>query len=119
VIGSNLDISTRESDFSVDVGLIDLSGITSSKTEISADVGEITLSGTFTGQTEITCNVGSINLHTTGDMDEWSYEGEANLGSIRINNNKLSGIGKQSSFTQRSNHFDIECNMGNVDIRIN
>lgn len=115
--GKNLEISTTEADFSVDAGSIELSEITSTKTDIDGDVGEIMLSGTFSGETKIDCNVGSIKLHTTGNIDQWNYTGRANMGNIRINNKNISDITNTSA--QKNNHFDIDCNIGSVEIRIN
>jgi len=137
IIGKNLDIITSTSDISANAGTIQLNGITSEKTEIDSNAGSISVSGTFSkhtevncnagkiavsgtvrGQTKIDCNMGSIDVHTTGNIDEYSHNNESNFATIRINTNNISGLGSQTSGTQKQNHFSINCNMGSVGIRV-
>ncbi len=116
VKGETLNIVTKKLDISTDVGSIDINGITSAETEADVAVGSIVLYGTFTGNTELTCAVGSIKLTSTGDINDWSYEAEAALGSIKINDNKMAGLAEQSSFSNKNNHFDLSCDLGSIEI---
>ncbi len=118
VMGSNLSIETREASFSVDVGSIKIEGINSFETEIDADVGTIELKGNFSGETEISCDVGSVKLTSSGDIDTWSYSIKAKLGAIKINENEFTGILNQKAPANKKNHFEIECNLGAVEILV-
>ncbi len=118
VYGENISIITKESDFSVDVGSIEMSGITSAGTEIETSVGDVKLVGTFTGETDISCDLGSVALHTIGSLNDWTYVIDSKLGSVNINGEKMSGSAIKNSAARLPNHFDVECNLGNVEIMV-
>ncbi len=110
--------STKKLDVKTDVGLIELSGVTSSETEAEVSVGSIELRGTFTGNTELTCKLGSISLYSTGNIQDWSYESETNLGSISVNDDSMTGLGKKSSMNKQRNHLDLQSDLGNIKVVI-
>ncbi len=116
VEGKGLSIVTKKLDTSSDVGSIELEGITSSETEAEVAVGSIDLQGAFSGSTELTCSVGSIKLTSSGDISDWSYKAKTTLGSIQINENKMTGLGEQTSPSKKNNHFDLQCDLGSIEI---
>ncbi len=115
----NVSFSTLKLDVKTDVGSIDIAGITSSETDAEVAVGSIELQGTFSGKTELTCKVGSIKLTSTGNIADWSFESETTLGSIEINDNSMTGLGKQSSTSKKNNHLELSCDLGSIKVAIN
>ncbi len=113
-----LDIATEKLSLSTDVGEMNIENITSSQTEISVAVGSIDVSGTFTGKTELECELGSIEFSSIGNFEDWSYETETELGSITINENSITGVGKQKSENQKANHLEIKSALGNITVSI-
>ncbi len=118
VEGKALNISTRKLDISSDVGSINLEGIASSETKAEVAVGSINIAGTFEGETHLECAVGSIKLFSTGDINDWSYKAKTTLGSIQINENKMTGLGEQTSPSKKNNHFDLQCDLGSIEILV-
>ncbi len=116
VDGDFFNLEAKETEFSVDVGSINVRGITSAKTDIETSVGKITLEGIFRGETEIGCDVGSVSLTTTGSVNDWGYSIDSKFGDVTIDGKKVTGSAHNKSTATNSNHFDIESNLGSVQV---
>ena len=74
--------------------------------------------GTVTGKSDIDCGMGNIQLSLEGLRETYSYDLKLGLGNFKINKDKKAGLYQSIVDGKKSNHFSVNCGMGNVDIKI-
>lgn len=87
-------------------------------TDIDCNAGSITVEGALRGRTDIDCTAGQVVLKIDGTNEAYSWDTNAALGSVKINDNSVSGNSRQRSAAKEKNHIDISCAVGSVDISI-
>ena len=119
-ISMDAPVSCITGSISIGAGSCDISELTvTKKLNIDCGMGSIDLNGKISGTTEIQCGMGEINLCTTGQPEDYAYTAEVGMGSIQINDTRISGIGgKTVSPYAAKNMFDITCGMGSVTVSI-
>ena len=86
--------------------------------DIDCNAGSITVEGGLRGRTDIDCTAGQVVLKIDGADEAYSWDTDAALGSVKINDNSVSGNSRQRSAAKEKNHIDISCAVGSVDISI-
>ena len=127
----NINLDRTEID--ADVGDVKIKGVTSKKTTITADVGTVNLENCQMGDSSIeadvgdvrlylcefkdltvSADVGSINIDAAQDLSDYSFDLEASVGDIHINNEHMRkrfekhGSGKYK--------IDADCDVGSMEI---
>ncbi len=87
-------------------------------TDIDCNAGSIIVEGALRGRTDIDCTAGQVVLKIDGADEAYSWDTDAALGSVKINDNSVSGNSRQRSAAKEKNHIDISCSVGSVDISI-
>ena len=87
-------------------------------TDIDCNAGSIIVEGALRGRTDIDCTAGQVVLKIDGADEAYSWDTDAALGSVKINDNSVSGNSRQRSAAKEKNHIDISCAVGSVDISI-
>ncbi len=113
------DLETLFLETSVQVGVVEITNITSNNSDISVDVGSVKINGTILGMNDMRCAIGEITITTKGQLEDYSYDVSNNLGSITINNNSTSGFINNASQSRKRNHFDLHCDLGDIIVEIN
>ena len=85
---------------------------------IDCNAGLIIVEGALRGRTDIDCTAGQVVLKIDGADEAYSWDTDAALGSVKINDNSVSGNSRQRSAAKEKNHIDISCAVGSVDISI-
>ena len=87
-------------------------------TDIDCNAGSIIVEGALRGRTDIDCTAGQVVLKIDGADEAYSWDTDAALGSVKINDNSVAGNSRQRSAAKEKNHIDISCAVGSVDISI-
>lgn len=87
-------------------------------TDIDCNAGSIIVEGALRGRTDIDCTAGQVVLKIDGADEAYSWDTNAALGSVKINDNSVAGNSRQRSAAKEKNHIDISCAVGSVDISI-
>ena len=94
-------------------GEIAMTDFTSKESDIFTNYGTLFLSGNLFNQTKLDCASGKIDLAIGNDF---SYKVGRGLGSIIINGESFSNSSKNISSTKQTNHLNIQCDLGTVNI---
>lgn len=81
---------------------------------IESGVGEINIDGTITGECSIKSGVGEVNINSKGDINDYSFNLDNGIGTIRINGMKYNNPMNNGA----SNYFDIKNGIGEININI-
>ncbi len=114
-----LEISD-ESSYVVGAGQIKLEQSIVKNITVDCGVGEVSIQGSITGDNKIVCNVGSVDLWLDGEEEDYSYEIEANIGNVSIDNRSYHNISnKIINRGTAKNEFFLNCEIGNISVDFN
>lgn len=127
------DITASSVSLTADLGSVELSNVTAEelsvklssgelngweltvdrRLEASNAMGSIELSGDFRGETVLKCDMGSISLFCQGAEEEYSYDLEASLGTVRVD-----GYGSGRSLKKQggANTITATSSMGEITL---
>lgn len=100
-------------------GKIEIEDGTIHNSTISCTAGAIDIKGSITGDSDIRTSVGSINLRLDGKEEDYNYTIDCNLGSLKLNGTKYSGINKH--IVQKNsapNNMALNCDIGSISMNI-
>ncbi|MBQ3583338.1 MAG: DUF4097 family beta strand repeat protein [Lachnospiraceae bacterium] len=102
--------------FSLDAGVGDfyMENCSANDTEIDGGVGDIEIQNCALKDVEIDNGIGDIDLVIDGDIDDYTFDMDGGIGSIRIN-------GEKASYYKNNNgKYEISCDngIGDIDITI-
>lgn len=98
-------------------GSAQLEGDVLGKSEISCDLGEVSYTGNLGGDTRIECGMGSATLDLTNRQQEFDYDLECGMGSIRAGDISIDGIAGEKKISNGADRtMEVECGMGDVEI---
>lgn len=87
--------------------------------DIECGMGAVEVNGSIKGDCKIECGMGEVKMKVNGNPMDYSYVAEVGMGSIKINETEIGGVGsKTSSPYSAANKFKVECGMGAVIIKI-
>lgn len=107
----NLTVSGK-SFFSVGAGELIIDNIDVRNTTMDNGVGIIQASGKITGNSRIESDLGGINLKLAGNKDDYKYDIDCNLGSVKIDGRIRNSVMNQDA----DNSFILKCNAGNITV---
>ncbi|SHJ60375.1 DUF4097 family beta strand repeat-containing protein [Hespellia stercorisuis] len=128
--------SLDEADFSIDGGILDIDTLNANslsidigagtatvgsfkvqELDIDCGAGQITLSGAASQDLDIKCGMGQVTLSCTNAQSDYSYNISCGAGSVKLGNEKFSGIGVHKKIDNHTSATcDIDCGMGDVDV---
>jgi len=85
--------------------------------EVNVGLGSLTMSGEVETRIEISCGMGDVTLNLEGEESDFGYEVNVGMGSARIGNFSLSGMGRSAqNSVHREPFILIDVGMGSVDV---
>lgn len=100
--------------FEMDMGNLKATNFTGGKVSGESSSGTVSIAGTVVGPVDIYNDLGNINLRLNGTENQYSYELESDLGSIKVNNKKSEG--KLTTIYDNKPKIKLLCDSGNIDI---
>lgn len=89
----------------------------SRKTEATVSMGNADLKGTFAGELEVECSMGNLKFTLEGAEQDYNYDIESGLGSVRIGDKRYNGLADDHRINNGgSTMVDISCSMGSVEV---
>jgi len=107
----------EEGDISVGTGELKLVEFVGN--DISIDCGVGTIKGnhcTLNGESELDCGVGSIGLELSGRKEDYNYEVNCDMGSVKIGENSFVGMNDTDINNEAENWIEMDCGMGSISI---
>lgn len=69
-------------------------------------------------QLKVDTGLGSVDLRLLQQDNQYDYKVDVGLGTVQLGQNSFSGIADQTSYQGYSLMIDVDCGMGNVDIKM-
>lgn len=110
------DITAEEADIDGGVGNIDFNHVNFSDSVLESGVGNISISGILSGRTKLDGGVGEVKLDLIGNKDDYNFNIDSGLGTVRVNGEKISH--NDQSNTEAENEIIVDSGIGNVRIDI-
>ncbi|MGP1523264.1 MAG: DUF4097 family beta strand repeat-containing protein [Treponema sp.] len=112
-------LTVNELSVELNAGAVSIRNITSSHTDIDCNAGSVRIDGRLRGQTDADCNAGKIDLTVDSGGEDYSWDTQAALGSIRVNDSVSSGLTNRGrSGGKKANHLDLSAAVGSIDVSI-
>jgi len=112
-------LTVNELSVELNAGAVSIRDITSSHTDIDCNAGSVRIDGRLRGQTDADCNAGKIDLTVDSGGEDYSWDTQAALGSIRVNDSFSSGLTNRGrSGGKKANHLDLSAAFGSIDVSI-
>lgn len=98
------------------VGNIKLTNVDFTNSSYECGIGNLKIEGALLGKTEIDCGVGEVDLDLEGNKDDYSFDVDAGVGSVRLNGEKIGDIQRHNE--DAKNTIKIDAGVGSVNIDI-
>lgn len=108
-------IDVTECNIAGGTGSINLHNISADKIEIESGTGSVFVNGDIRKKIDMNTGTGSIQLELEGKEKDYSYNIEAGLGKIEINQNTYK---KNADINNKSSYCNIEASTGTGSIKI-
>lgn len=109
--------SVDELNLEIGMGRFEGFDISANNVDISVGMGESVYSGSISGNLNAECDLGDMVLTLEGKETDHNYQIECSVGNIYLGGRSFTGLGAERSINNGvSSNFDLECNMGNIDI---
>lgn len=110
-------VITDKSFYNVGAGDMTFKQMNARDITLECGVGNISINGVITGDNDITCDVGRVYLNLDGYRKDYSYDIEADLGSVIIDNDTYHNISDSRIISKgASNLLKLECSIGNITV---
>ena len=106
-------IATKSADIEGGAGRITISGGTLNHLDLEMGVGQLNLTSALTGNCQLDLGVGETNLTLIGNKDDYKMEIEKGLGSISVDEKKVSDYGNSGNGTR---NIEINGGIGAINV---
>ncbi len=106
---------TDEAKMSVGAGGITGEWLAINNLDVDVDAGACKLSGAFYKNIKLECDAGSIRLDTSLTEDEYNYDLDRDVGSVKVNNNAYNDYKNRNNNAE--NDIEADCSVGSINIR--
>lgn len=103
-ISANADIDAGAGDFTIRNGLLN-------NLDFDMGMGEAEINAVLFGNSSLDCGVGNLTLNVNAPFEDYSINVEKGIGTVSINNQKLTG---DSVLGSGSNRIEISGGLGNI-----
>ncbi len=87
--------------------------------DVECGMGSVQITGRMEGELKIECGMGEVQMNLEGNPADYAYAAEVGMGSVKINDTEISGVGGNSSSPYSArNNLKVECGLGAVNIKI-
>lgn len=109
------DMTFDTGDLTLDLGKLTARGIVSNGMKVESSKGEVNVAGKLTGLTDITSDMGKVTVNPGASKDQFSYELNADMGSVTVGGEKMSGNSVVAN-TSAANILKIKTSMGEIRV---
>lgn len=99
----------------LDMGKLTAKGAISKGLKVESNSGEVNVEGKLTGLTDIKSDMGKVSVSPGAPKDQFNYELNADMGSVSIGGEKMSGDVTASNVSA-ANTLKIKTNMGEIKV---
>ncbi|MDE7286201.1 MAG: DUF4097 domain-containing protein [Lachnospiraceae bacterium] len=108
---------TRELSAEIGAGRMEARNMETMNADLTLSMGECIYEGTADGNLDVECDMGNMVLYLKGDEKDFNYDIECGVGHVTIGERSYTALGLEKSIHNGGHReFEIECNMGNVDV---
>lgn len=104
-VGEKAEIDTGAGNFTISNG--DISNL-----DLDMGVGKTTINSKLNGYSDIDCGVGEINLNLLDSINNYRFNLDKGIGSVKINNEEISG----NTYGSGTNVIKIDGGVGSINI---
>lgn len=101
------------SKYEVGTGEMEIKNFTADDTKIKCGIGHISIDGTIMGDNNINCGIGSIELNLQGSEDDYSYDVNGGIGSVRIDGQNYHDYHRNNEV---ENNLNMDCGIGSITV---
>lgn len=107
----------EKADFNVGVGNLQSSDFKSKEVIFECGVGNIDVEGEITKKASLTCGVGRIKLSLEGKEEDFNYNVNGGVGSIKVGSQKFSTMDSNKKIDNgASKDMSIDCGVGTIKV---
>ncbi len=111
-------VQVRELTANVGAGQIELKDMVVGELDVEVGMGEFTAQGSLDGDAEVECSMGNVEMKLDGREEDFNYQIEGAMGSIRLDKEDMGGFAQEKSIDNgAAKTMKIECSMGNVTVK--
>lgn len=103
----------------IGAGKATMEDVTTGRVEIECGVGSFAYRGRVDGDIRVNCGVGNCSFELENKESDFNYNVSCAVGSVRINNGRVSSFASGTSFKNESaiGTATLECGIGNIEFR--
>ena len=110
------NVSVKTADIASQMGAITAKRFTCAENlEVGVTMGSVKIAGDLTGKSYIRSEAGGVALDLSRPEEEYSYELNASVGSVKINGRSTEDRGSASK-NQGANYLEINCSAGGLSV---
>lgn len=109
----------RIRDFSAEIGAgrMEARNMEAASVDFALSMGECVYDGTVSGNLDVECDMGNMVFYLKGDEKDFNYKIECGAGHVMVGENSYTALRLEKSIHHGGHReFEIECNMGNIDV---
>lgn len=110
----------EETTVNVDVGEADVNDGLFMNLKADCNLGNLDMEGKIEGESFVECGMGNIDLNVNHERDYYDIHTDVDMGNIKIDGqkakNKLDATEDSSEETKKAT-LEVECGMGNIDLK--
>ncbi|MCR4953404.1 MAG: hypothetical protein K6A43_04955 [Treponema sp.] len=114
----SVPLSCKVGSVKVNAGELKIDSVVGGNIDFSCGAGSILFDGTITGRCNVDCGMGSIVLNIKGNSADYSCDSKTGLGSVKLNDELLSTLGRSYADKICQNHISVNCGLGNVELNV-
>lgn len=104
-------------EFSSGAASLELEGLHAREVDLEVGAGSIEASLVEADEISLTCGMGSIAMTAGGRQEDYNYDLEVGMGSVRLGGSEFGGMAMEKNINNRAaKKMDIECGMGSIEI---
>ena len=110
--------SFAEFELKVDAGEAIVEGVVANEASIDVDAGKATIKKLDAKEVDVSADAGELYLELVGKKENYSYNLECDVGTIRIGEESYTGLGAEKKIKNPNaeRFLEADCDVGNVQI---
>lgn len=110
--------SLAEFELKVGAGAAMVEGIVANEASIDVDAGKVTIKKLDAKEVDVSADAGELYLELVGKKENYSYNLECDVGTIRIGEESYTGLGAEKKIKNPNaeRFLEADCDVGNVQV---
>ena len=110
--------SLAEFELKVGAGAAMVEGIVANEASIDVDAGKVTIRKLDAKEVDVSADAGELYLELVGKKENYSYNLECDVGTIRIGEESYTGLGAEKKIKNPNaeRFLEADCDVGNVQV---